>query len=512
VENNKQKRLLKQAAPVLASMMVFSLVATACSTTSSQTGSQTSSPNKTSAPTNIKIFIDYSMPQPPSADSQVQKEYEKKTNVKLDMTWIPAPDYTKRLNVALAAGDIADIIKINSVTNTVFRQMVQQGAFWDLTPYIKDYPNFAAIDQTVWESTKINQKTYAIPSGRPTDGGTFPLIRQDWLDKLGLKMPATMDDLYNVMKAFKNNKPDGRSDTVGYTMRQPFFLQDVFTQTNGTWKVIDNKLVEMNFRPEMIESLEYQRKLYDEGLIPRDFPVLKENQFWDIATNGSSGINVATPEGHFRYTEEQVKANPKVNWAPIPALSAKAGAKPFVSKAVGYNGLLAIPKKSVSEEKLKAILSFINYGSGGEGLDLTLYGIKDVDYTIVDGFKIATAAAANNSVGTGSWGKIFSTVVDDLWQYAAGMPKDVYERNMKIAKEKAKISVPDPSAGLVSETDLKLGSDYKKKISDMKTQVIIGKASMKDWEKFIEELKNDANYQKIITEMNAAYQERIAKK
>ncbi len=519
---------VKRLTVILSIAATLSLLTVACSSTNSatnqggttdtNTASDTTSDQQStkqeaatpSEPTEIKIFIDYSMSHPPASDNLVQKEYELKTNTKLDITWIPAADYTKRLNVALAAGDIADLIKINSVTNTVFRQMVMQGAFWDLTPYIKDYPNFASIDQTVWDSTQIDHKTYAIPSGRPTDGGSFPLIRQDWLDQLGLTMPETMEDLYHVMKAFKENKPDGRPDTVGYTMRQPQFLQDVFTGTNGTWGLRDGKLVDMNFEPEMKESLEYQRKLYEEGLIPHDYPVLKDNQFWDLTTSGSAGIMVSTPEGLYRYTEEQVQANPEVNWVPMVSLSPREGAKPYVSKSVGYNGLLAIPK-SVPEEKMKAILHFLNYGSGGEGLDLTLYGIKDVDYTIVDGFKIATAQAAEHSVGTGSWGKMFSTVVDDLWQYAAGMPKEVYERNMRIAKEKAKISVPDLSAGLVSETNLRLGSDYNKKISDMKTQVIIGKSSMEDWDHFIDGLKNDPNYQKIITEMNEAYQERIAK-
>ena len=34
-------------------------------------------------------------------------------------------------------------------------------------------------------------------------------IRQDWLDKLGLKVPVTMDDWYNVLKAFKTKDPNG---------------------------------------------------------------------------------------------------------------------------------------------------------------------------------------------------------------------------------------------------------------------------------------------------------------
>lgn len=46
----------------------------------------------------------------------------------------------------------------------------------------------------------------------------------------------------------------------------------------------------------------------------------------------------------------------------------------------------------------------------------------------------------------------------------------------------------------------------------MKTQVVMGKVSIEDWDKFVVGLKADANYQKIIQEMNASYKERMAAK
>jgi putative aldouronate transport system substrate-binding protein len=506
----------KPLLPAVSMMLISSLLISACSSAGTASNQAKTTETKAASsnagkPTEIKIMVDYTMPQPPASGNPVWTEFEKRTNTKLNIQWILGANYNDRLNVALAAGDIADLVKIPGPTNALFRQMVKQGAFWDLTPYVKNYPNLKSIDQRIWDNTSIDNKYYAVPSARPLDGGAYFDIRKDWLDKLGLKMPETMDDLYKVMKAFKDNKPDGKPDTIGYTMRLNNLVEEVFTGTVGKWKVKDGKLVEMNLEPEMKEALAYQRKLYDEGLIPKDFPVLKENQFWDLASSGRAGVTAATPEGLFRWTMDQWKHDPKVNWTPIVGLSPKTGDKPFAPQGIGFNGILAIPK-SVPEEKMKAILAFIDYGSGGDGLDLTLYGIKGVHYNINDGFKIATAKAATDSVGTGSWGKMFSTPVDDLWQFAAGMPKNVYERNMNYAKAQAKISVPNPTVGLVSETEVKLGADYDKKIDDFKTQVVIGKATMEDWDHFVDQLKKDANYQKIISEMNAAYQAKVSKK
>ncbi|MVQ34770.1 extracellular solute-binding protein [Paenibacillus sp. MAH-34] len=507
----KMKKLL-----VLSTLVVSFSLTVACSSAPSSApakdGGTTTTKEETKAPakpTEIKVMTDFTITQPPGADNPVLKEFEKRTNTKLTVQWIPGSDYADRVNVALAAGDIADLIKIPDITTALFRQMVKQGAFWDLTPYIKDYPNLVSINPKTWSNTKIDGKSYAIPAGRPLDGGGFFDIRKDWLDKLGLKMPTNMDELYTVMKAFKDNAPDGKKDTIGFTMRGSATIDEVFLGTVGMWKAVDGKLVNMYLEPEMRESLVYQRKLYQEGLIPQDFPVLKENQYWELATSGRAGITNETPEALFRYTMDQWKKDPKVEWTPMVSLAPKAGGKPYVPQGTGMNGVLAIPK-SVPEQKMKAILNFVNYGSGGEGLDLTLYGIKDVHYTLTDGLKVSNDKAVADSVGTATWGKMFSTPVVDLWQYAAGMPKEVYQRNMKITEERAKVSVGNPAIGLVSDTDIKLGADYKKKIADMKTQVIIGKIALEDWDKYIDTLKKDPNYQKITEEFNVEYKKRLA--
>ncbi|WP_438347780.1 extracellular solute-binding protein [Paenibacillus sp. FA6] len=488
-------------------MLVLSLLTAACSSSNSSNSSDSTS----GKPTEIRIMADYSIAQPPAPDNPVHLEFEKRTNTKLTVTWVASGDYSDRVNVALSAGDMADLIKIPNITTPLFRQMVKQGAFWDLTPYVENYPNLMAMDAKIWNNTKIDGKSFAVPAGRPMDGGGFVSIRKDWLDKLGLKMPTDMDEMYTVLKAFKDNAPDGKKDTVGYTMRDSRVIEEIFTGTAGKWKERDGKLVNMTLEPEMKDALVYLNKLYNEGLIPEDFPVMKENQYWELATNGRAGVTSETPEALFRYTMDQWKKNPEVEWTPMISLAPKAGGKQYVTQSTGFNGVLAIPK-TVSEEKMKAILKFIDYGSGGEGLDLTLYGIEGAHYTVEDGLKMANDKAVADSVGTAAWGKIFSTTVLDLWQYAAGMPREVYQRNMEIAEEKSKISTGDPAIGLVSETDIKLGADYNKKIADMKVQTIIGKTTLEEWDKYVDSLKTDPNYTKITDEINAEYSKRMAQK
>ena len=495
-------------------ILSLTVLAAGCSSVQEASGGN-SGGSKAEAPVDINIVVDFTIAQPPAPDNPVLKEFEKRTNTKLNITWVSGSAYNDRLNVLLSSGDLPDLIKINDISNPLLQQMARQGAFWDLTPYLKDYPNLMTTPKPIWDRTTINGKNYVIPVARPLEGNTFMNIRKDWLDKLGLKVPETMDDFYKALKAFKENAPDGKKDTYGIANSLKV-IEDVFTGTNGLfngtsarWGIKDGKLYDANLVPEMREALLYEKKLFDEGILAPDFAAMKSDQVIELFQNGRLGTNSETIEALWRWQYDQWKRDPKVDWLPLTSLSASHG--PYVPQYTGFIGVLAIPKK-VPEAKMKKILSVIDYGASEEGGSLSLYGIKDIHYKEQDGFKIATEQAVKDSVGVGAFGKLFMRYDPYMYAFAPSMTKEVFERNKKIIDARSKLSVPDPSVGLVSDTRLKVGADYDKKINDMKTQVVMGKVSIEAWDKFVNDLKQDATYQKIIEETNAAYAARVAAK
>ena len=164
---------------------------------------------KKEAPVALNILSNFSIAQPPGPDNPVTKEFENRTNTKLNITWVSDGVYNDKLNVLLASGELPDLIKLPDTTSIPqFQTMVKQGAFWDLTPFLKDYKNLMDAPKQTWDNTKINGKNYVVPIVRPLEVGGLA-IRRDWLDKLGLKMPTTMDELYTVMKAFKEKNRMG---------------------------------------------------------------------------------------------------------------------------------------------------------------------------------------------------------------------------------------------------------------------------------------------------------------
>ena len=88
---------------------------------------------------------------------------------------------------------------------------VEQGILTPLTDQVNaskvlSDPN--VIPANEWEQVKTKDgQIYGVFT--KYQGGTMPIVRKDWLDELNLPEPATLDDYYNVLKAFTEQDPDG---------------------------------------------------------------------------------------------------------------------------------------------------------------------------------------------------------------------------------------------------------------------------------------------------------------
>ena len=92
--------------------------------------------------------------------------------------------------------------------------------FWEVGPYLKDYPNLSKMNKLINKNASIDGKLYGIYREPPLSRQGI-VIRKDWLDNLGLKMPETVEDLYDIAKAFTEQDPDqnGKDDTIGLADR-----------------------------------------------------------------------------------------------------------------------------------------------------------------------------------------------------------------------------------------------------------------------------------------------------
>ena len=161
------------------------------------------------------------------------------------------------------------------------------------------------------EEATVNGRLLALPSAHPEDISMM-WIRQDWLDRLGLAPPSTMEELEYVARAFVEQDPDGngQKDTVGITAGASLYdnytagpgsfnLNPLFSAFNaypGFWlQGEDGRPVYGSIQPATRTALAALRTLYEQGLIDRDMGIRDTEA--EAVIEGKAGIFFAPSFG-----------------------------------------------------------------------------------------------------------------------------------------------------------------------------------------------------------------------
>ncbi|HWO55893.1 MAG TPA: ABC transporter substrate-binding protein [Paenibacillus cookii] len=253
--------------------------------------------------------------------NEFTKWYEEKTNVHIEWEVVPEQSMQEKLNLVLASEDYPDVIMGLNVSPT--QQMIygSQGAFLPLNDLIekqgtqtkKMFADNPEIKETV---TAIDGNIYALPEVNDCYHCSMSQkmwIYEPWLKKLGLEMPKTTDDLYNVLKAFKENDPNGNGkkdeiplsitqkswrSTIDAFLMNSFIYNPVYGSSSKHMFIKDGKLDVAFNKPEWREGLRYLNKLYKEGLIAPESFTQDENQLIQQGENPGTVILGASTGGH----------------------------------------------------------------------------------------------------------------------------------------------------------------------------------------------------------------------
>ncbi|GAA4868791.1 extracellular solute-binding protein [Paenibacillus vulneris] len=513
-KRKKQKKgSQSRIAGTMAALLLSSALLAACG--GGKAAGKTEGAAQDSGPLELSIMTVTPSTPPASDDNVIKREIEKATNSKMSIRWVSNNIYTEKLNIALASGDIPDLTMINDPFNSTFRTMVAQGAFWDITPYIKDYPNLQnGTPKIAWELTKMEDgKNYGIPRARDENDEAFLIVRKDWLDKLNLKPPTTTEELYAMMKAFAEQDPDGngKNDTFGLSTGFDTLLgtfEGIFTGVNGKWKLEGDKLVYTAFLPEVRKALEFTTQAYKEKLLPEDQLSLKLTQVRDLYKGNRAGSVIdKTGTGNRVYATDLRKLVPTFKDTDFYPLTSING---FTPKGTGFNGILAIPK-TVPEAKMKRILKLIDTWMTNEVGAIQRFGLEGVHHNVVNGVKV-TIPEKLNADNASDFNQIVNPT-DPSLDAAAPTPdmKAADDQKRRIQEERAKISVPDISVGLSSPTALMVLPDLEKQILDLKSKIVIGREPISAWDDFVAKTKNSPDVIKMTEEMTQAYHKRIGK-
>jgi len=367
-------------------------------------------------------------PVPPDIDLNSNKwaDIFKKELPDIDIDWIivPPDQLTERQNIMIGSGDFPDTLQMTMA------QMIQwsdQGIIQPLDSMILNlYPNILNfVTEDDLKSTKYSGHTYGImvPNNRLSNPQIM-VIRTDWLDKLGLKMPKTIDDLYNVLHAFTFDDPDGNglNDTYGLTgcvqnnvgfsyMWQIFEAFGVQTGTNFT-KVGDQILPDF-IRPEMRDCVAFLARLYKDGILDKDTPINNGNQVEDKGVRGIVGLFGIFANGiAVRAYPNMVKANPN---AKVDIFVPPAAPDGNIYVPIGRNGgrMFGVTARCNCPD---AVLKFFNWMIEQDTSTLPFYTLNaDKIYNGVVG--IDSTPLGNKYVIEMPQNMLTPQAAADLWRY-----------------------------------------------------------------------------------------------
>lgn len=212
----------------------------------------------------------------------------------IDVTIVPVPRSQSQdtLNVLIASHQAPDLIW--EFDRSYFGKLVTQGVIQPIDEYIEKYSTsykaYLAENPELLPHLTFNGEIYAVSVKRTisTIANHAIWIRQDWLDELNLQAPRTTDELIEVALAFKKAYPDS-TPIVGGNMGD--VITALFGAVHSLWYLEDGK---MQFGPNMDQfaaALSYQKKLYELGLIDKEYLTdsnsQRSNQAW---TTGKAGI------------------------------------------------------------------------------------------------------------------------------------------------------------------------------------------------------------------------------
>lgn len=285
-QHSKKKTAKKWTVGLLAAAMVFGIAGCGGKDGNNAATSETSSYNKeglpiVNEPVTLKVLtVRWGSMGDTFTQNQWLKDLEKNTNVKIEWQVMSSNDWAEQKSILLASGTLPDIILGNQTFGD--SDIVNNLSFFrPLDDYIeKNMPNLKAAMEETPELKKISTfpdgKIYSLPTRLPSrpKSSRQPVINKTWLDKLGLKAPETIDELYNVLKAFKEQDPNGNGKQdeipfieIGNDLISPFGIADL---NNNNMIIKDGKAIYFPVSEEFKEGLKWENKLYAEGLLDKE--------------------------------------------------------------------------------------------------------------------------------------------------------------------------------------------------------------------------------------------------
>lgn len=439
------------------------------------------------------------------SDTQIIDEMVKATGVKVEIIRAPVASYGEKLNVTLASGDLPDIVFMSEDNMTSW---TDEGALLPLDDLIEEHgKNFKKVFSDEDKKELVN----------PTDGQLYGMpyilrlpamstmgVRRDWLDKLGLEAPDTIEELENVLTEFKNNGEKLGTPTVipMAGSLSAFYMMYGITETGeqGMWTLDDKGNYVSRFEhPNYKECLETLRRFYQNGLIDPEFLSRNNdvNAIYSLFNSGTAGMGFVYSTRLREITNILQETDKNAFFDYMEPVTGIDGEKRILGRKIfGTLGCITI----AAEDKKEECMKFLDWAYSEEGERLFNYGIEGKHYDMVDGKPVIRDDFNKGWVDIRKEGIVPTNMSYnrslDAYNQCMFYGKDISELNelekltYKAYYENEKYIV-SPIRSFSTETSLKKGTDIYASLKEKEAKAITGKISIDDFFGELDKIKKN---------------------
>lgn len=467
----------------------------------------------------ISMLNTYYSAEPPPIDHEIYKMIEEETGAKFNVTWVPAAGYSEKIILTLASNDMPMVINGKEETRKPTMIDAQRaGLFWELTDELLSQcpKSLSKLNANINNNLTLDGKLYTIYQERPI-GREGIIFRRDWLEKLNLPEPTTLQTIDQVVRAFASQDPDGngKNDTYGIFLSEyyvsttlPNWLCIANGGSNG-WEEKNGKFTPAFVTPEYIKGLDLLRTWYSDKVLNQDFVALKAVQdVHDAFMSQRSGFFM--PFG----LDDALKLSDLYNVAPNAIIDVKStifdmNGKEFVGATSGHNGGLFFPKKAVeSEKQLLRILKVFDAINDPDGriFKAMVWGLEGRHYTVDEKGRIVQNQDQKQLRNREVNNFIQFRATHDAWGYTGdnAVVSDLQAAVFNGWRHNAPLAVVDPSLPLVSDTYVEKGSQLENLRKDTVSKYVMGELNYEGYQAEVQRWYKEGGAD-VIAEFEQAY-------
>lgn len=496
----------KKRAFIVIAFVLFVYLTIGCQRQDQQQGDQ----NQSIKP--IGLMVPLHQNQAPPQD--LLRAVEQAAQAKLEIDWIPNDNYKEKMINALQTNSLKQVTYVNQADFVYVKNAIRSGMFWEVGPYLQFYPNLQKLNKTILNESSVQGKIYSLYTERPASRQGV-ILRKDWLDRLHLKEPTTTEELFEVLKQFTNNDPDGNGikDTVGIADRGDltfgaFKTLSSYFGTPNNWGIEDGRLVPDFKTKEYMDTMNFMKRLVSESIMNKDFAVTSKQIQRYMLINGKAGGYIGSMADAPRLQNELRKFDPKAELTLVNRIRGPKGEGVWSNP--GFSGLFLFSKKAIkNEEELRAILAFFDRSMGPEVSNLLQYGIEGKHYERDDGQVLITAGM--NQLRDSDVLPLTSLVIaglnnPNIMKVKEGEDPLAIKAN-QLTKDNERILIRDATEGLSSQAYDLMAANLSDIVTDATFNYILGKIELAAFQNEIRTWENRGGAD-IIKEFNEAYRKR----